>query len=134
MGLDRRRAGQPLRRRSETEASDPTIERQRARAQNLGHASGRRATGQLHLEQSIVGVQPAERRHRILRRAGFDRRYSASVEAHFDRGGETGQHRRSGALRPAAGREPEHHAADDGEDGDEEDRECGLQTAALHGG
>ncbi len=131
--LGRRGGEQALGRRGEAELAQATVETDRALAQQLGQASDRGAAGQLHLKEAVVGVQPAERRGGVARRAGGDRRDAGAIEAHPRGFRQPGQGRLARAAGAPAAAQPEgkrHHGDDEQEqhDGD------GAQYAARAGG
>src|SRR5690606_3310042 len=104
------------------EPADPAIEAERALAEELGEAPDRRAAGQLHLEEPVVGVEPAERRRGVARRSGGDERDARGVEPDLDARAESADRRLPRPLRPPARAQPE-KAARSGE-GDDERETC----------
>ena len=101
------------------------VDRQRARAEDLGELAGGLAAHQVHLEEALLAVQEAEGAGGVGAARGPDRRHAEGVALDGDRRREAGQGALAGDLRQAGAHPCPQPQAPRGEGDEEQDEEEG---------
>ena len=105
---------------------------ERAFSEQLREPARRRAARDLHLEEPVVGVQPAERRRGVRRRPRLDVGHRPTIPAHVDRRLQTGEGRAAFALRQTARLPPEVTARGERRNQEHDDEEETEELAEEH--
>jgi hypothetical protein len=128
---DRRR--QSLGRAPDSQTPHLLVVFERPLAEKLGETAGGGAPRELHLEEAVVGVQPAERHEGVAGGAGANVRHRPLVETDVDCSREPAQRGASVALRKPAARQPEQRRGGDRHQEEQGDSRSNQQLPQEHG-